>query len=73
MRKEVRVTLLLLAGAGVLFFSVRDVLDHVTTSVIGWNEVSFQDAPNEFLLTVGARITFGLYCFYLAVRLHFAR
>jgi hypothetical protein len=73
LRKDVRVTLLMLVGAGVMFFSLRDVFDHTTTSVIGWNEVSFQDHPNEFLLTVGARITFGLYCFYLAVRVHFAR
>ena len=73
MRKEVRVTLLMLVGLAVLFFTLRDVFDHTTTSVVGWNEVSVRDAPNEFLLTVGARITFGLYCFYLAVRLHFTR
>ena len=73
MRKEVRVTLLLLVGAGVMIFSLRDVFDQTTMSVIGWKDVSFHDAPTEFLLTVGARITFGLYCFYLAVRLHFAR
>ena len=63
----------MLVGAGIMFFSVKDVFDQTTTSVIGWSEVSFSDAPNEYLLTVGARITFGLYCFYLAVRLHFAR
>ena len=73
MRKEVRVTLLMLVGAAVMFFSLRDVFDQTTTSVIGWKEVSFHEAPNEFLLTVGARITFGLYFFYLAVRVHFAR
>ena len=66
-------TLLLLAGAGVMFFSLRDVFDQVTTSVIGWNEVAFREAPNEFLLTVGARITFAVYCFYLGVRVHFRR
>ncbi len=63
----------MLVGAGVMFFSLRDVFDQATMSVIGWKNVSFHEAPNEFLLTVGARITFGLYCFYLAVRLHFAR
>ena len=73
MRKEVRVTLLMLVGAGVMFFSLRDVFDQTTMSVIGWKEVSFHEAPNEFLLTVGARITFGLYFFYLAVRVHFGR
>jgi hypothetical protein len=73
LRKEVRVTLLLLVGAGVMVFSVIDVFDHVTTSVIGWNEVSFQDSPNEFLLTVGGRIVVGLYLIYLAVRVHLAR
>ena len=73
MSKEARVTLLLLVGAAVMFFSLRDVFDQTTTSVIGWKEVSFHEAPNEFLLTVGARITFGLYFFYLAVRVRFAR
>jgi hypothetical protein len=73
LRKEVRVTLLLLVGAGVMVFSVIDVFDHVTTSVIGWNEVSFQDSPNEFLLTVGGRIVVGLYLIYLAVRVHLTR
>jgi hypothetical protein len=71
--KDLRVTLLLLVGLTVLVFSIWDVFDQVTTSVIGWKEVSYYDAPNEFLLTVGARITFGLYFLYLAVRLHFAR
>ncbi len=73
MSKEARVTLLMLVGAGVMFFSLRDVFDQTTMSVIGWKDVSFHEAPNEFLVTVGARITFGLYCFYLAVRVHFAR
>jgi hypothetical protein len=73
LRKEVRVTLLLLVGAGVMVFSVIDVFDHVTTSVIGWNEVSYRDSPNEFLLTVGGRIVVGLYLIYLAVRVHLAR
>lgn len=73
MSKELRVTLLLLAGAGVMFFSVRDVFDQVTTSVIGWKDVTFHEAPNEFLLTVGARITFAVYCFYLGVRVHFRK
>jgi hypothetical protein len=73
LRKEVRVTLLLLVGAGVMVFSVIDVFDHVTTSVIGWNEVSYQNSPNEFLLTVGGRIVVGLYLIYLAVRVHLAR
>jgi hypothetical protein len=63
----------MLIGAGVMFFSLRDMFDQTTTSVIGWNQVSFHEAPSEFLLTVGARITFALYFFYLAVRLHFTR
>jgi hypothetical protein len=63
----------MLVGAGVMLFSLRDVFDQTTMSVIGWKDVSFHEAPNEFLVTVGARITFGLYCFYLAVRVHFAR
>ena len=71
MSKELRVTLLLLAGAGVMFFSLRDVFDQVTTSIIGWNDVPFREAPNEFLLTVGARITFAVYCLHLGVRVHF--
>lgn len=71
--KEVRVTLLLLVGAGVLILSLKDVFDQVTTSVIAWQEVKYHEAPNEFLLTVGARITFALYCCYLAVRVHLAK
>ena len=63
----------MLVGAAVMFFSVRDVFDQTTTSVIGWNEVSYGEAPSEFLLTAGARITFALYFFYLAVRVHFTR
>ena len=73
MSKDARVTLLLLVGAGVLFLSLRDVFDQVTTSVIAWKDVSYHEAPNEFLLTVGARITFALYCFYLGVRLHLTK
>ena len=71
--KGLRVALLLVIGAGVMFFSLRDVFDQVTTSVIGWTDVSYHNAPNEFLLTVGARITFAVYCLYLGARLHLSR
>ena len=73
MSKEWRVTLLLLVGLGVMLFSAKDVFDQVTTSVIGFKEVAYHEAPNEFLLTVGARITFGLYLMYLGARLHLTR
>jgi hypothetical protein len=71
--KEWRVALLLLVGAGVMVLSVLDVFDQVTTSVIGFKDVTYHEAPNEFLLTVGARITFGLYLLYLGARLHLTR
>ena len=73
MSKELRVTLLLLIGVAVLLFSLKDVFDQDTMSVIGWKQVSYGEAPTEYLLTVGARITFALYFFYLAVRLHFTK